>query len=972
MCLHPPIQSPAMVEESDKATPPEPEPEPAPRALATHAEAKTAWAGFMCRTRTNQVSESAKIPKPRGPVPSDRYDKKVWDGVNGEWQSQGPPDAESAVDNDGDGDADASGASSSKRQKTARQFQAVSWTEVMPTLICVSLLVAGQVCPDHEDCRGCAACSAMFCEDCQLRGMKNNFVNGGCRDFHMKAIRSHQSIWHPPRIGGDVAEGLAKTIVAQQDRIKGIMKNVYWLGKENCALAKTKSLKHLATLHGVTLTEHYCNHLAAREFAMSLAHVIREDILSAARRNPAHGLMVDESTDVAQHGEMVLYLRILLLGAFVTVFWRIVRVDDASADGLFATIEHQYEEDMLPKERLFSFASDGASVMTGAVDGVAVRLRDAFNVFMLLCHCIAHCHALACTDAALDNHVADWFESVIHEILSYHSHSTKRKEHLEALQEALGINKLRLVRMVATRWLSRGQTVSRIFRIIAALISEFEEDKTANSNALAGPLVDMTRASKFITCLVLFNGILMLLNGLSRCFQSPDVRFKTVCTLLKSTKETLKEEYCDSNCFVGGPSYAPLKKSIDAAVSAAGAAAPPVNVENASKSIQYNQLGVVGLQRNADDENWVVDGVMQFASKIVERLTERFPGVPLFEALDIFDFTQWPGTLPPDFGNAEIEVLVGHFGHPRTDKQGMVHLRTVNPVQVRSEWHAFKRMLRDLKERGVSLSEGYDELLKDSTLPEVKVLACIFMVLCLSSVPCEQGFSLMANIKTKLRNCMNVETLDALMMISSNGPPMADTEAVLKLINRAFEHWLTVQKRCLARSHPVVARPKKNKNKTVPFHDILQEQQRRARAAKADRLSGIVDSDDEDEEQNGDDESKDEEQAGGMDQITTEEIQSSHGPYTPPKGWVTVALPADDEVAWADFKDKMKRGSAWWRGRRLAHIFDDGWDDGTFQGGTKDGHLVFYYKAVPMRYSHSLLFDEHGVGKSWVVIEKAA
>ena len=53
-------------------------------------------------------------------------------------------------------------------------------------------------------------------------------------------------------------------------------------------------------------------------------------------------------------------------------------------------------------------------------------------------------------------------------------------------------------------------------------------------------------------------------------------------------------------------------------------------------------------------------------------------------------------------------------------------------------------------------------------------------------------------------------------------------------------------------------------------------------------------------------------------------------------------------------------------------FFYDGWDDGTFQGGTKDGHLVFYYKAVPMRYSHSLLFDEHGVGKSWVVIEKAA
>jgi hypothetical protein len=60
----------------------------------------------------------------------------------------------------------------------------------------------------------------------------------------------------------------------------------------------------------------------------------------------------------------------------------------------------------------------------------------------------------------------------------------------------------------------------------------------------------------------------------------------------------------------------------------------------------------------------------------------------------------------------------------------------------------------------------------------------------------------MAQIKTKLRNCMNIETLGALMMISSNGPKLSDKEAILKLIEEAFAHWLARQKRCLARSHP--------------------------------------------------------------------------------------------------------------------------------------------------------------------------
>ena len=58
----------------------------------------------------------------------------------------------------------------------------------------------------------------------------------------------------------------------------------------------------------------------------------------------------------------------------------------------------------------------------------------------------------------------------------------------------------------------------------------------------------------------------------------------------------------------------------------------------------------------------------------------------------------------------------------------------------------------------------------------------IALVLCLSTVWYERGFSLMALIKTKLRNCMNTETLDALMMIAANGPLMSDTDAVNALI----------------------------------------------------------------------------------------------------------------------------------------------------------------------------------------------
>ena len=67
----------------------------------------------------------------------------------------------------------------------------------------------------------------------------------------------------------------------------------------------------------------------------------------------------------------------------------------------------------------------------------------------------------------------------------------------------------------------------------------------------------------------------------------------------------------------------------------------------------------------------------------------------------------------------------------------------------------------------------------------------------------------------------------------------------------------------------------------------------------------------------------------------------------------------------------MKR-KKWWSGKRLAHIFDDEWNTGTFQRVEKlqdELHYIIYYKDLNLKYTHSLLIEEHGVTKSWVVIK---
>ena len=106
-----------------------------------------------------------------------------------------------------------------------------------------------------------------------------------------------------------------------------------------------------------------------------------------------------------------------------------------------------------------------------------------------------------------------------------------------------------------------------------------------------------------------------------------------------------------------------------------------------------------------------------------------------------------------------------------------------------------------------------------------------------------------------------------------------------------------------------------------------------------------------------------------MDQRTTEEIQTSHGPFNPPPGWAILPKPAPTAAEWVDMIKTFKKGHGFWRGKRIAHIFDDGWDMGTFQQREKL-HLVFFYSSDSTKFAHSLSLDDWGVSKVWVIVEK--
>jgi len=62
-----------------------------------------------------------------------------------------------------------------------------------------------------------------------------------------------------------------------------------------------------------------------------------------------------------------------------------------------------------------------------------------------------------------------------------------------------------------------------------------------------------------------------------------------------------------------------------------------------------------------------------------------------------------------------------------------------------------------------------------------------------------------------------------------------------------------------------------------------------------------------------------------------------------------------------------------WAGHRLAHIFADGWSTGSHKCKVTlleapTGTLRFYYKDIKQEIVHTLLLEEYGVSKKWVII----
>ena len=180
---------------------------------------------------------------------------------------------------------------------------------------------------------------------------------------------------------------------------------------------------------------------------------------------------------------------------------------------------------------------------------------------------------------------------------------------------------------------------------------------------------------------------------------------------------------------------------------------------------------------------------VKYIQAIFAQLENRFPDVENLDAFSVFD----PQKLIPISDSTEDELAT--YGLERVEYLKSAYEGDVEAAECTSEWEGLKRLFINSFSH-MSMRQMTNLLCTDPSLqdmyPQLSKLALIAALIPVSTADCERSFSTMNRVKTKLRNRMTTSTLDSLICISMEGPPLPQFN-----FERAADIWATLRNRRL-------------------------------------------------------------------------------------------------------------------------------------------------------------------------------
>ena len=301
------------------------------------------------------------------------------------------------------------------------------------------------------------------------------------------------------------------------------------------------------------------------------------------------------------------------------------------------------------------------------------------------------------------------------------------------------------------RWLSHNAAIQTLRRTLPSVVASLEREAVERGEPVALGLAKMIKTYEFVATLYLFSDILPHVCRLSLVFQQQDVDLALVRPQVNATLACIAV-YKDNPT----PSLSKLDEDLDTFLQGLGITVTPTKKVNFQTHIQ------------------------KYVKSLEEQLQNQFPDMELLDSFCIFN----PCQLDTN-ALSRLQILIDHYG------QGDTPLVEENALRV--EWEQF-RVLLGSTYKDMSHNQVLKLMAGNATVkvlyPNLSKLAKICLILPVSTADCERSFSAMKRIKTDLRNRMNTTTLDALMRICIEGPPLSEFD-----FDMALNSWSKLRNR---------------------------------------------------------------------------------------------------------------------------------------------------------------------------------
>ncbi|XP_006825057.1 zinc finger protein 862-like [Saccoglossus kowalevskii] len=317
----------------------------------------------------------------------------------------------------------------------------------------------------------------------------------------------------------------------------------------------------------------------------------------------------------------------------------------------------------------------------------------------------------------------------------------------------LGDPQLKLKEAKEVRWLSHQCAVSTLKRCLPAVFMSLEREGSERHDATAAGLASFLKEYKFVATLYMLCDILPHLTRLSLLFQRGNVVLSLIDPVVSSTITTIRHlAYHEGDNI----------KHLDA------------------NGYDEALLEHITLPTEVAKTEFKTQIYYKYIDSVTLNLEERFPDIKLVSSFTVFDpsfITTSHEDVMEDAGQKEkLEILCEHY--------------SLDEEVVFSEWDLFKETMMRNK------NKPYHDILKMLTsvykelFPNLSKMAAVAMVLPVSTVDCERGFSTMARVKTESRNRLSEKVLNWLMMIKVEGPPISQFN-----FTKVVEKWANVKTR---------------------------------------------------------------------------------------------------------------------------------------------------------------------------------